>query len=183
MRSTLSSRLVFPLIMLFLIALPILAQAKKPVQTNASFRSADGTMLKAYVARPSAPGRHPGIIMVHEYWGLSADIAAMADRLAKEGFVVLAVDAYRGKLAQTPQEAGALRTGTPADQVAADLDTAFVWLSGQPEVDPARMGSLGFCYGGAQSMLLGSRQAGLKAVVTLYGSGLLQTEGSLGQLG
>ena len=164
-------------------AVPAVAQAKKPVQTNARFTSADGTVLNAYIAKPSRPGRHPGIIMVHEWWGLSADIAAMADRLASEGFVVLAVDAYRGKLAQTAAEAGALRNGTPPAQLAADLDAAYVWLSRQPEVDGSRMGATGFCFGGAQAMLLGTRQAGLSAVATLYGSGLIQKEEDLGLLG
>jgi carboxymethylenebutenolidase len=164
-------------------AVPAMAQAKKPVQTNARFTSADGTVLNAYIAKPSMPGKHPGIIMVHEWWGLSADIAAMADRLAAEGFVVLAVDAYRGKLAQTAAEAGALRNGTPPAQLAADLDAAYVWLSRQAEVDGSRMGATGFCFGGAQAMLLGTRQAGLSAVATLYGSGLIQKEEDLGVLG
>jgi len=168
---------------LLAVTVPAIAQAKKPAQTNARFASADGTMLSAYIAKPSKPGKHPGIIMVHEWWGLSADIAAMADRLAAEGFVVLAVDAYRGKLAQTAQEAGALRNGTPPAQLAADIDAAYLWLSRQPEVDGTRMGATGFCFGGAQAMLLGTRQAGLSAVATLYGSGLIQKEEDLGALG
>lgn len=171
-------------ITLFLIAVsPVAAQAKKPVQTNASFSAADGTTLVGYLALPSGSGKHPGVIMVHEWWGLSADIAAMADRLAKEGFAVLAVDAYRGKLAQTAAEAGALRNGTPPAQIAADLDAAYLWLSRHQRVDGTRMGTLGFCFGGAQAMLLGTRQAGLGAVVTLYGTGLIQQESALGELG
>lgn len=164
-------------------ALPLFAQAKRPVSTNVSFPAADGTTLRAYLALPPGSGRHPGLIMVHEWWGLSADIAAMADRLAAEGFAVLAVDAYRGKLAQTPQEAGALRNGTPAAQVASDLDAAYAWLSRHGRVDGERMGALGFCYGGAQAMFLGTRQEGIGAVVTLYGSGLIQNEADLGLLG
>ncbi|MFH2114816.1 MAG: dienelactone hydrolase family protein [Spirochaetota bacterium] len=160
-----------------------MAQAKNPVQTNSGFTSADDTVLNAYIAKPSRPGRHPGIIMVHEWWGLSADIAAMADRLAAEGFVVLAVDAYRGKLAQSAQEAGTLRNGTPPAQLAADLDAAYIWLSRQAEIDGTRMGATGFCFGGVQAMLLGTRQAGLSAVAILYGSGLIQKEEDLGALG
>lgn len=170
-------------IVLFSATAPLGAQTKMSVQTNASFSSADGAMLKAYLARPTGTGNYPGIIMVHEWWGLSADIAAMADLLAKEGFAVLAVDAYRGKLAQSPQEAGALMTGTPPAQVAADMDAAYLWLSRQPYVDSSRMGVTGFCFGGAQAMRLGTRQAGLKAVVTLYGTGLIQKEEDLGALG
>jgi carboxymethylenebutenolidase len=174
---------VFCTVIMMAAAAPAMGQAKIPVQTNARFNAADGTVLNAYVAKPAKPGRHPGIIMVHEWWGLSADIAAMADRLASEGFVVLAVDAYRGKLAQTAAEAGALRNGTPPAQLAADLDAAYVWLSRQPEVDGTRMGATGFCFGGAQAMLLGTRQSGLSAVATLYGSGLIQKEEDLGLLG
>ena len=175
--------ILFALAFLAALASPVWSQAKKPVQTNATFQSSDGTMLKAYLATPSTPGKHPGIIMVHEWWGLSADIAAMADRLAREGFAVLAVDAYRGKLAQTAQEAGALRNGTPPAQIAADLDAAYRWLSAQPSVDGSRMGATGFCVGGAQAMFLGTRQSGISAVVTLYGTGLIQKEEELGALG
>jgi carboxymethylenebutenolidase len=175
------------LVFLLVSASTVFSQAKKPVTTNASFAASDGTTLAGYLALPpgSAPsgGGHPGVIMVHEWWGLSADIAAMADRLAKEGFAVLAVDAYRGKLAQTAAEAGALRNGTPAAQVASDLDAAYRWLSTHVGVDGTRMGALGFCYGGAQAMLLGTRQPGLGAVVTLYGTGLIQDESALGELG
>jgi carboxymethylenebutenolidase len=168
---------------LVVLAAPLSAQAKKTVQTNASYPSADGFILKGYLAAPSTPGTYPGVILVHEWWGLSADIAAMADRLAREGFVVLAVDAYRGKLAQTAQEAGALRNGTPPAQMAADMDASLEWLAKQPGVDGTRLGAAGFCFGGAQAMLLGVRRPELKAVVTLYGSGLLQKEADLGNLG
>jgi carboxymethylenebutenolidase len=171
------------IVLLLAFASPVFSQAKKPVQTNASFSASDGTVLGGYLALPPGGGVHPGVIMVHEWWGLSADIAAMADRLAKEGFAVLAVDAYRGKLAQTAAEAGALRNGTPAAQVASDLDAAYRWLSGHASVDGTRMGVLGFCYGGAQAMLLGTRQPGLGAVITLYGTGLIQEESALGELG
>lgn len=171
------------LLLLLVAASPVFAQAKKPVQSNASFSASDGTALRAYLALPPGGGKHPGVIMVHEWWGLSADIAAMADRLAGEGFAVLAVDAYRGKLAQTAAEAGALRNGTPAAQVASDLDAAYRWLSAHARVDGTRMGALGFCYGGAQAMYLGTRQPGLGAVVTLYGTGLIQEESALNELG
>lgn len=174
---------ILTIALLLLAVSPLAAQAKKPVQTNASFTAADGTKLGAYLALPPGSGKHPGVIMVHEWWGLSGDIAAMADRLAKEGFAVLAVDAYRGKLAQTAAEAGALRNGTPPAQIAADLDAAYEWLTRHPRVDGSRMGTLGFCFGGAQAMLLGTRQAGLGAVVTLYGTGLIQQESALGELG
>lgn len=164
-------------------AMPAVAQVKKAVDANASFKAQDGTTLRAYLALPQTAGKHPGLVIVHEWWGLSADIAAMADRLAEEGFVVLAVDAYRGKLAQTAQEAGALRSGTPQAQIASDLDASYRWLAARPEVDASRMGALGFCFGGAQAMMLGARQAGIGAVATLYGSGLFQSEAELGELG
>jgi len=177
------SLIVTALLLFGAVVVPLGAQAKKPAQTNASFTSADGTVLKAYLAQPGGAGNHPGIILVHEWWGLSADIAAMADRLAQEGFAVLAVDAFRGKLAQTQQEAGALAGGTPPAQMAADLDAALTWLAKQPGIDTARLGAAGFCFGGAQAMRLGTRQSSLKAVVTLYGTGLIQKEADLLELG
>lgn len=157
--------------------------ARQAAATNVSFPGPGGVTLRGYLALPPGNARGPAAVMVHEWWGLSQDIAVLADRLASEGFAVLAVDALRGQLAQTPQQASAQMAATPAAQIAGDLDAALAWLSAHPRVDATRLGALGFCFGGRQAMNLGVRNPSLKAVVTLYGSGLLQNAADLGSLG
>ena len=93
----------------------------------------------------------PALIVIHEWWGLNDNVRAMADRLAGEGYMVLAVDLYGGKTANTPAEARALML-----EVVEDPDLAkdnirgayqFLSIAGAP-----RIGSLGWCFGGGWSL-------------------------------
>jgi carboxymethylenebutenolidase len=120
--------------------------------------------------------------MVHEWWGLNRDITLLADALAKEGFVVLAADTFRGGVAQTPDQAMKLVSSTPVEQIAADLDAALAFLRSQPRVDPDRVASLGFCFGGTQSMFMGTRDPELAAVVIFYGPGPIADASRLGSM-
>lgn len=64
---------------------------------------------KGYLARPEAPGTYPGVVMIHENRGLRPEIKQAAENLAKEGYVVLAVDLYKGNVLETQEEARAYR--------------------------------------------------------------------------
>ena len=63
-----------------------------------------------YLAKPVTDGEYPGIIMIHEWWGLNANIKQMAEKLASHGYVVFAVDLYDGQIGTTADEARQLRT-------------------------------------------------------------------------
>jgi len=94
----------------------------------------------------------PGIIMIHEWWGLNDNIRAMADRLAGEGYMVLAVDLYGGKTAESPGAARELMLRVVEDPEAgrANLQNAYEFLTdvaGAP-----RVASLGWCFGGGWSL-------------------------------
>jgi carboxymethylenebutenolidase len=111
----------------------------------------------------------PAIIVIHEWWGLNANVRAMADRLAGEGYMVLAVDMYGGKTADSPASARALML-----DVVEDLDSAreniraayeFLTVAGAP-----RIGSLGWCFGGGWSLNTAQLFPGeLDATVIYYG--------------
>ncbi len=111
----------------------------------------------------------PALIMIHEWWGLNDNVRAMADRLAAEGYMVLAVDLYSGKTAETPEEARQLMLGVVEDPDSARENLRMAWefldTAGAP-----RIGSLGWCFGGAWSLnaaqLLGED---LDAAVIYYG--------------
>ncbi|HXV67280.1 MAG TPA: dienelactone hydrolase family protein, partial [Nitrosopumilaceae archaeon] len=71
---------------------------------------------KGYLAKPSVDGKYPGVIMIHEFWGLNDNIKEMAKKLASHGYVVLAVDLYEGKVGTTSDEARQLRSSFEQSQ-------------------------------------------------------------------
>ncbi len=153
-----------------------------PAATNVSFQGPGGVALNGYLATPQSSGRGPAVLMIHEWWGLNRDITHLADALAAQGFTVLAADGYRGGLAKDAAGATKLVTQTPPQQVAGDLEAALACLKSLPSVDPARVASFGFCWGGTQSMYMGTRDPGLAAVVILYGPGPIQDAAKLGKM-
>jgi carboxymethylenebutenolidase len=175
------------LVTLLLLALGAGGQAfaqvpMEPGMTNVTFSGPGGVTLRGYLATPPGSGRSPAVLMIHEWWGLNRNIVLLADALAREGFVVLAADAFRGSVAQTAQEAGKQVSSTPAQQIAGDLDAALRFLRSNQRVDPERVASLGFCFGGTQSMYMGTRDPALAAVVIFYGPGPIQNASQLGSM-
>lgn len=137
--------------------------------TAVSYKSGDETV-SAYVAAPSGAGKRPALILVHEWWGLNDWMRAKADKFAGDGYVALAIDLYRGKSAgNDPDVAHQLMRGLPEDRAARDLDAAFRYLSQRPDVDPARIGSIGWCMGGGYSLQVAIDQPTLAACVVDYG--------------
>ena len=94
----------------------------------------------------------PAIIVIHEWWGLNDGVRAMADRLAGEGYIVLAVDLFGGKTAETPAEARALMLEVVEKPQFAEenIRQAYGWL--QTTAGAPRIGSLGWCFGGGWSL-------------------------------
>ena len=111
------------------------------------------TLLRGYLARPvgAGPGA-PGLIVIHEWWGLNDNIRKTAERLAGEGYVALAVDLYNGQSASIPKEAIKLMNGLMADTDGADenLRQAHRYLA--EELGAPRVGSIGWCLGGRWSL-------------------------------
>src|SRR5206468_6628247 len=110
---------------------------------------ANGHTTPAYLAVPGQPG--PGIVVIQEWWGLVPHIEHIADRFAEAGFVALAPDLYHGEQATTPDQAGKLMMALGVDAAARDLAGSVDHLARQPEVAPKKVGSIGFCMGGALS--------------------------------
>lgn len=138
--------------------------------SNTTYPAADGTPLYAYIARPSTPGPHPAVVMVHEFYGLTESIVQQADALAQEGYVVIAPDTYRNQTTSLIPRAILLRIMVPEERVMQDLQTAFDYLETQSGVDPERIAVLGFCYGGEMALQHALRNSKLAATVVLYGS-------------
>jgi carboxymethylenebutenolidase len=90
-------------------------------------------------------------------------------RFAARGNVALAVDLYRGKVATDPGEAHELSRGLPEDRATDDMKAALKWLSAQPDVDPQRIGIIGWCMGGGYALGFAVSEPGVKAAVVNYG--------------
>jgi carboxymethylenebutenolidase len=133
-----------------------------------SFPSAAGRA-GGYLALPKSGGLHPALVVIQEWWGLNDWIKDNADRFAGQGYVVLAVDLYRGKSTTDPAVAHELMRGLPEDRANADLRAAFAHLIARPDVDPARIGSIGWCMGGGYSLALATTEPRLAACVINYG--------------
>ena len=85
----------------------------EPGRTYVTYPGPGGVTLQGYLALPPGSGAHPAVLMIHEWWGLNRDITLLADALAKEGYLVLAPDGFRGSVATTPEQAMKQVTGTP----------------------------------------------------------------------
>jgi len=122
-----------------------------------------------YIAFPEAPGKKPALIVIHEWWGLDDWIREQAARFAKQGYVTLAVDLYRGKSTHDPDEAHELMRGLPEDRALADMKAAFNYLASRDDVDPKRIGVIGWCMGGGYALALATNEPRIAATSINYG--------------
>ncbi|MFZ5815788.1 MAG: dienelactone hydrolase family protein [Bacillota bacterium] len=127
----------------------------------------DANGLRCYLAEPSAPG--PGVVVLHAWWGLVADVVDACDTLAANGFVALAPDLYGGRVAETPEEAERLVEEGSWAARAEMTATAEDWLRRQPSLVPNRVALVGFSLGAGVALLAAARGVG-DAVVTFYGT-------------
>jgi carboxymethylenebutenolidase len=145
--------------------------------TNVSYTAEDGTTVYGYLAQPEGESSFPAVLMVHEWWGLNAEIVEMAHLLAEQGYVVLAPDTYRGRLATTVPGALMLRLSVPEAQADMDMMAAFAYLAALPNVDPLRIGVMGFCYGGGVALRHAVENPQIAATINLYGDTILDPDG------
>jgi len=154
---------------LLIVLIAILASAcyaadGKPV----TYKSGADTV-NAILYTPQGKGPFPALVVIHEWWGLNDWVKEQASRLADQGYVALAIDVYRGKVATTPEEAHEIMRGVPEDRAGRDLLAATSYLSAQSNVDPKRIGSIGWCMGGGYSLNLAVNDPKLKVAVINYG--------------
>lgn len=122
--------------------------------------------VKGFYAAPVKEGQYPGIVMIHEWWGLNDNIRTMARRLASFGYNVLAVDLYNGKVATSQAEAMKQVGSLNKEEAIANMKEAATYLRNKKST---KVGSLGWCFGGGQSLQL-SLNDSLDATVIYYGT-------------
>jgi carboxymethylenebutenolidase len=149
---------------LLLLAVSSFAADSKTV----SYRSGDETV-QGLLYTPSGKGPFPGIVVIHEWWGLNDWVKEQAAKLADQGYAALAIDLYRGKVATTPEEAHEIMRGVPEDRVKRDLHAAVQFLKSQSNINKDRIGSIGWCMGGGYSLDVALQEPTLTAAVINYG--------------
>jgi carboxymethylenebutenolidase len=153
-----------------------------------SLAVSDGSRMNAFLARPEGGGKHPGMLVFQEAFGVNAHIRDICQRMAAEGFVALAAELYHrtapgfeGRYDQIEPAIQQARALTEAG-LEADVRTAHQAIAGDPTVDAERIVSIGFCMGGRVSFLADAILP-LRASISFYGGGIAPSQMGPGLLG
>jgi carboxymethylenebutenolidase len=144
-------------------------RAAGPKTETVQFPSGKDTV-SGFLAVPEKPGRYAAVIVIHEWWGLNDWAKEQTVRISELGFLALAVDLYRGKVAADPAEAHELSRGLPPDRAIRDLMAAYDYLGTRKDVTPYHIGAVGWCMGGGYALQLAIHQPRLAGVVVNYGA-------------
>lgn len=162
-------RFLFTLLLLALLSAAFIVRAGAPKTETVEFKSGTDTV-GGFLALPDTPGPHAAVIVIHEWWGLNDWVKEQTEKLAGLGYVALAVDLYRGKVATDAEQAHELMRGLPQDRGIKDLQAAITYLGTRKDVRPDRIGSIGWCMGGGFSIQLAIHDPRLRACVINYGA-------------
>ncbi|MCI0489050.1 MAG: dienelactone hydrolase family protein [Blastocatellia bacterium] len=130
--------------------------------------SSNGGTASGYLAIP-AEGDGPGVIVIQEWWGLVPHIKNVCDRFASGGYVALAPDLYHGKSTTSPDEAGKLMMAMRIDEAEKDISGAIAYLMNHESTVGDKVGTVGFCMGGALSLYAATKNSRVGACVVFYG--------------
>lgn len=130
--------------------------------------ASNGGTTQGYLATP-AEGKGPGVVVIQEWWGLVGHIKDVCDRFAAAGYVALAPDLYHGEAARSPNEAGKLMMALRIDEAERDMRGAIQHLLSHEATEGDKVGTIGFCMGGALSLYAASKNPQVGACVVFYG--------------
>lgn len=165
---------LIPIMMLFTLILAGSSEAKPNIEGKTVEYSAKGVVMKGYFAYDkNIKGKRPGVLVVHEWWGLNDYARKRARMLAELGYAALAVDMYgEGKQAGHPDDAGKF-----SSELMKNFDTAkdrFIaameFLKAQPVVDSTNIAAIGYCFGGGIVLNMARQGLDLKGVASFHGS-------------
>ncbi|BCK87658.1 hypothetical protein MIZ01_1449 [Sideroxyarcus emersonii] len=151
----------------------VVAAAHAEVQGKEVSYEADGTRLKGYVAYDDAvQGKRPGVLVVHEWWGLNDYARKRARMLAQQGYTALALDMYgNGKMAHHPDDAQKFSSEVSQNEALAKarFEAALALLKQQKTVDADNIGAIGYCFGGSVVLNMARLGEPLKVVESFHG--------------
>jgi dienelactone hydrolase len=162
------------MVMSALCALAMAASANAAVKEEpVTYKDGEATMKGFVVYDDAKQGKRPGIVMIHEWWGITKHIHNEAQKFAQQGYTAFIADMYGdAKTADNPKDAGALSGSVMKDPkvMEARFDAARAELAKQPTVDPQRIGAVGYCFGGAVVLNMARAGADLDAVAGFHAS-------------
>jgi dienelactone hydrolase len=167
---------LFGMLAVFVLILVVagIAQAAPKIVGKDVAYSAQGVVMKGYLAYDeNIKGRRPGVLVVHEWWGLNDYARKRARMLAEVGYTALAVDMYgEGKVAKHPDDAGKFSSElmNNFDVGKARFIAAMDFLRGQSTVDPERIAAIGYCFGGGIVLNMARQGVDLAGVASFHGS-------------
>jgi len=143
------------------------------VRTSRVDLQVNGSEAYAFVAQPDDDLKHPGIVLIQEWWGIEPHIVDLAQKLATEGFIVAVPDLYHGKVATEPNDAQRMMMliRGNVEKAAKEIIGALETVKAMPNVEPKQLGLIGFCMGGFITYTIASRYPDLGAVIPFYGAG------------
>jgi dienelactone hydrolase len=162
--------------MVFLLVLGMAgaAQATPKVVGKSVYYTSQGVTFKGYLAYDeNLTGKRPGVLVVHEWWGLNDYARKRAQMLAELGYTAIAVDMYGdGKTAMHPDDAGKFSSELMKnfDVAKARFLAAVDFLKQQSMVDPTRIAAIGYCFGGGVVLNMARQGADVKGVASFHGS-------------
>lgn len=160
------------------VCLAFASAAAGEVKTKTVDYTQGSTALQGFIAWDDAkPGKRPGVLVIHEWWGHNEHARRQATRLAEAGYVAFALDLFgKGKQTTHPKEAEAFVTELMKDATAigARFNAALDQLKKDPHVDPEQIAAIGYCFGGSVAISMARAGADLDAVVGLHAA-LAQT--------
>ncbi|HVO32807.1 MAG TPA: dienelactone hydrolase family protein, partial [Elusimicrobiota bacterium] len=146
------------------------AQSKKAAAGHEMVTITSGdARVECYLAKPAGDKPRPGLIVIHEWYGLNDWVKKQADRFAADGYVVLAVDLYHGEVAKDAEHAHELMRGLPDERAVAALKAAFDYLAKSPATKGRKIGVIGWCMGGGFALKLAIAEPRLACTVMCYG--------------
>jgi dienelactone hydrolase len=168
-------RLLIKLVVIILVlGIAGVSSAQRKIQGKTVEYSAQGVVMKGYLAcDENIKYRRPGVLVVHEWWGLNDYARKRARMLAELGYTALAVDMYgEDKQALNPQDEGKVSSEVMEnfDVAEARFVAAMDFLKQQPTVDPTRIAAIGYCFGGSVVLSMAGQGVDLKGVVSFHGT-------------
>src|SRR5215467_5234534 len=122
-------KLVLVALLIFIVVIASFAADGKPVSYQSGSETVNGLLFT-----PQGKGPFPALVVIHEWWGLNDWVKEEASKLADQGYVALAIDLYRGKVATNSDEAHQIMRGVPSDRANRDLLAAGAYLRSRPNV-------------------------------------------------
>jgi carboxymethylenebutenolidase len=135
-------------------------------------RANDKGTMESFLVKPEDTGPFPGLVVIHEIFGLNDNIRGIANRFAEQGYAALAVDLFsnRNRVLCMMQLIHGMMIRPLNNSVVSDLQSSIAFLQQQPGVDRNRIGAVGFCMGGGYALQLAVTDKGMKAASAFYGA-------------